>query len=101
MPPPAPFLDVNAVVVIYFRHPALLRDLLFDEDDLLVDPRLRDCDAEDDLLEPFLEPRLRDRDVRFFGSPPFERLRVLRRGRSSSGSSSASSSSSSSADASG
>src|SRR5438067_13365002 len=114
MPPPVPFLDVSAVVAIYFRPP----DLLFDEllfDDLLFDERplgdrLREDDVdEEERLEPFFDPRLRlrlplelppeleldDRD-RFLGSPPFELLALrevlarfgLRRGSSSSSSSS-------------
>src|SRR4051794_435264 len=110
IPPPAPFLDVNAVVAIYFRPPALLRDLLR-EDGLLVDDERLRVDP-DDLPEPFFEPRLRlrlevevevdldpeleDRERRF-GSPPLELFalveRLRRRGfRSGSSSSSASSS---------
>src|SRR3954465_1738778 len=58
IPPPAPFLDVNAVVAIYFRPPALLRDLLREDDDLLVDDERLRVDP-DDLPEPFFEPRLR------------------------------------------
>src|SRR3954453_21073067 len=70
MPPPAPFLDVSAVVAIYLRPPALLRD-----DDLLLVERPFEARAPED--ERFRDDVDRDFDRDRFGSPPFERLFAL------------------------
>src|SRR3954468_4058299 len=105
MPAPAPFLDVSAVVAIYFRPPALL---FRRGDDLLLAERPLPEDERPPLdVELLRDDADRDR----FGSPPFERLldllavlrfeleerdRVCRLGFSSSSSRASSSPSSSS-----